>query len=182
MTSDLKRKSTWNLICLVLLMSVAVLCVIYFEHPDNGSIHTYVIAAQSMSSSVTQGLATHSDDGGTQAVQQKPGEVREGSFSCDQVTAQTALELVHAGWTFIMPEPKSPQAAWGNGDGRTTWWVGYWINAKDNSRSLTQPTKAANGNWVGDGRGGPIWRRGGTPFAPTKIEWLCSKYGGIPPN
>ena len=29
-----------------------------------------------------------------------------------------------------MPQPKSRQAAWGNGDGRTTWFYGFWDNEK----------------------------------------------------
>ena len=111
-----------------------------------------------------------------------PSELRTGTFPCDKATIQTALELKHAGWSYIMPEPKSPQAAWGNSDGRTTWWIGYWINKNNNSTSLSQPQKDSNGQFVGDGKGMRAWRRGGTPKPPTKIEWLCSDYGGIPPT
>lgn len=110
-----------------------------------------------------------------------PSGLRKGDFSCDQATIQTALELKRAGWTYIMPEPKSPQAAWGNRDGRTTWWVGYWVNKQNNSTSSTQPKKDASGQLVGDGNGSRSWRRGGSPPPPTKIEWLCSDFGGIPP-
>src|SRR5258708_1434364 len=53
-----------------------------------------------------------------------PTERRKATFSCDAATLQTGLNLKRAGWTYIMPEPKSPQAAWGNPDGRTTWWTG----------------------------------------------------------
>ena len=80
------------------------------------------------------------------------------------------------------PEPKSRQAAWGNRDGRTTWWVGYWVNAKTDASSSSQPTFDANGHWVGDGRGFTAWRRGGSPRVPSKVEWLCSVSGRIPPN
>src|SRR5690242_4694705 len=73
-----------------------------------------------------------------------PSELRKGTFSCDAKTLQTALDLKHAGWTYVMPEPKSPQAAWGHRDGRTTWWVGYWIN-KDKTNSSIQPKKDTNG-------------------------------------
>ena len=111
-----------------------------------------------------------------------PPELRKGDFSCDKATIQTALELKHAGWTYIMPEPKSPQAKWGNHDGRTTWWVGYWVNKQNNSTSSTQPKKDANGQLAGDGKGSRSWRRGGSPPTPTKIEWLCSDFGGIPPS
>jgi len=111
-----------------------------------------------------------------------PPELRAGNFSCDKATIQTAVELKHAGWTYIMPEPKSPQAAWGNHDGRTTWWVGYWVNDKDRSTSSGQPKKDENGKLVGDRKGFKAWRRGGSPPRPTKIEWLCSKTGGVEPR
>jgi len=108
-------------------------------------------------------------------------ELRKG-ISCDDATTQTALELKRAGWTYNMPEPKSAKAAWGVRDGRTTWWVGYWTNERNNSRSSIQPTKNAQGQLVGDGQGNRSWRRGGSPAAPSQIEWLCSKSGGVPPN
>ncbi len=109
-------------------------------------------------------------------------EVRQFSFPCDKTTIERAVALHRAGWVYIMPQPKSPQAAWGNRDGRTTWYVGYWLNERAHVTSLTQPVKDDKGEFVGDGSGGPRWRRGGSPFAPTKIEWLCSKAGGIPPK
>jgi hypothetical protein len=112
-----------------------------------------------------------------------PSELRAGNFSCDKATIDTALAIKHAGWTHIMPQPKSPQAAWGNRDGRTTWWVGYWINVKTDSTSSIQPTKDnTGGQWVGDSKGVRYWRRGGSPPRPTKIEWLCSNSDGIPPE
>ena len=109
-------------------------------------------------------------------------ELRQGSFSCDSATIDSATALHKAGWTYIMPQPKSAQAAWGNRDGRTTWYIGYWKNDKDRSTSLSQPVKNDAGQFVGDGKGGPAWRRGGSPRTPTKIEWLCSNTGGVPPN
>ena len=45
---------------------------------------------------------------------------------------QTACEMLAQGWKYTMPVPKSAQAAWGNGDGRTTWYNGYWYNSKTN--------------------------------------------------
>jgi hypothetical protein len=108
--------------------------------------------------------------------------LREHSFSVETTNLQAALDLRQAGWTYIMPQPKSPQAAWGNHDGRTTWYVGYWTNAVTHSSSAKQPKKDDKGQLVGDGNGTPAWRNGGSPAAPTKIEWLCSKSGGIPPQ
>jgi hypothetical protein len=111
-----------------------------------------------------------------------PPELRQGSVSCDKATIETALVLKHAGWMYTMPQPKSPQAAWGNRDGRTTWYIGYWSNDKTHATSSAQPKKDDKGELVGDGKGMPAWRRGGSPAAPTKIEWLCSKTGGIDPR
>lgn len=110
-----------------------------------------------------------------------PSGLRSG-IVCDDATIAAARALTDQGWVYTMPRPKSPQAAWGNRDGRTTWYVGYWTNAKTRATSSKQPTKDPDGNYVGDGLGGPSWRRGGSPPPPSKIEWLCSKDGGIPPR
>jgi hypothetical protein len=111
-----------------------------------------------------------------------PSELRKAKFSCDSATIQKALDLKKAGWTYVMPAPKSPQAAWGNTDGRTTWFVGYWKNNKTKATSSKQPTKDDAGQFVGDGNGARSWRRGGSPATPTKIQWLCSESGGIAPR
>ena len=124
-------------------------------------------------------IGTH---GFTQTTNNAPPELRSATFSCDKATLQTALDLKHAGWTYHMPEPKSPQAAWGNPDGRTTWWIGYWTNRKNSSTSEAQPTRDDSGKFVGDGNGSRRWRRGGSPGLPKKIEWLCSEDGGIEPH
>jgi hypothetical protein len=82
-----------------------------------------------------------------------------------------------------MPAPKSRQAAWGNYDRRTTWYDGYWTNLKTHATSSLQPIKDANGQWIGDGQGGRThYRNGGSPAAPTEVEWLCSTSDGIPPR
>jgi hypothetical protein len=110
-----------------------------------------------------------------------PKELRGGSFECDQATVALALELTAAGWVYVMPEPKSGQADWGNSDRRTTWWMGYWRNAAKNETSAAPPEKV-EGQFVGDGKGRREWNRGGTPDRPDKLEWLCSKDGGIEPE
>jgi hypothetical protein len=112
--------------------------------------------------------------------QEIPSELR-GGIQADSTTIQKALEMKNQGWTYVMPKPKSAQAAWGNRDGRTTWWVGYWTNEKTNETSSAEP-ELKNGKYVGNGQGSPVWRRGGTPPPPTKIEWLLSKGGGIKPQ
>ena len=90
---------------------------------------------------------------------------------------EMATELATRGWTYVMPRPKSAKAAWGNPDGRTTWWVGYWRNERTRQTSIRQP--AAEDEYTGDGEA-PGWRRGGTPSRPTNVEWLCSESGGPP--
>jgi hypothetical protein len=42
-----------------------------------------------------------------------PSVLRKGNFECDLPTIQAAIELKAAGWTYVMPEPKSSEAAWG---------------------------------------------------------------------
>jgi hypothetical protein len=117
-----------------------------------------------------------------QSTNQIPSELRQGEVSCDKATIQAALELKRAGCDYVMPEPKSPQARWGNRDGRTTWWIGYWQNKKAHLMSSKQPAKDEKREWIADGLGGPAWRRGGSPPRPSKIQWLCSESGGIAPR
>jgi hypothetical protein len=109
-------------------------------------------------------------------------QLRPASFSHDPETSELALELKRAGWTYIMPQPKSQQARWGNADGQSIWWVGYWTNERDETTSSIQPQKGMRGHFIGDGKGSRHWRRGGSPPAPSQIEWLCSESGGIPPG
>jgi hypothetical protein len=109
-----------------------------------------------------------------------PSSLR-GGISADQATIAQALEMQNQGWVYTMPEPKSAKAAWGVRDGRTTWWVGYWTNTQTKQTSSAMPT-AVDGKWVGDGQGKPGWKRGGTPRAPTVLEWLLSKSGGVKPQ
>lgn len=109
-----------------------------------------------------------------------PSSLR-GGIKVDQQTIKTAIAMQEQGWEYIMPEPKSAQAAWGNPDGRTTWYVGYWRNSKT-AETSSSPPKLKNGRYVGDNSGGPGWRRGGCPSLPSKLEWLLSSSGGIQPR
>jgi hypothetical protein len=112
-----------------------------------------------------------------------PSELRSCACSIEKPTLQTALDLKHAGWTYVMQEPKSRQASWGNHDRRTTWFDGYWTNLKTHATSSMQPIKDANGQWVGDGQGGRThYRNGGSPGSPSEVEWLCSTIGGVAPQ
>ena len=112
-----------------------------------------------------------------------PSELRSCSCAINNGAVRTALDLKHAGWTYVMPSPKSRQAAWGNYDRRTTWWPGYWSNARTGAVSESQPYKGDRGQWLGDGRGGrAYYRNGASPRPPTEIEWLCSTEGGILPR
>jgi hypothetical protein len=106
-----------------------------------------------------------------------------GGIAADRDTLVAAVELYSQGWKFYMPRPKSAQAAWGNGDRRTTWWNGYWINEKTHALSKADPIKHSNGIYYGDNQDlKDTWRNGGSPLLPTKIEWLLSADGGVPPK
>ena len=52
-----------------------------------------------------------------------------------------ACEMLSQGWKYTMPRPKSAQASWGNSDGRTTWWNGYWYNSQTDLYSNATPQK-----------------------------------------
>jgi hypothetical protein len=106
-----------------------------------------------------------------------------GGISADTATISAAIELYDQGWKYIMPRPKSAQAAWGNGDRRTTWWYGYWENTMTGAVSKTDPVKRSNGLYYGDNQDlRNTWRNGGSPPTPTKLEWLLSSSGGIQPR
>ena len=115
-----------------------------------------------------------------QAAPSIPNGLR-GGIETTQVTIDKALAMQKDGWAYIMPEPKSPQAAWGNTDGRTTWWNGYWVNKTTKQHSSVEPTPK-DGKYDGDGVDASGWRRGGSPSRPSEIEWLLSKSGGVLPK
>jgi len=101
-----------------------------------------------------------------------PAFLRQG-ISADRKTIIEAVELYWQGWRYCMPQPKSAQAAWGNYDGRTTWWYGYWLNQKTGAVSQTSPVKRLNGIFYGDNQDlRNKWRNGGSPPPPSKIERL----------
>lgn len=105
--------------------------------------------------------------------------LREG-ITASAAEQDLAKQIKAAGWEYTMPRPKSAQAAWGNTDGRTTWWNGYWHNRRTGQYSSRQPVESDG--FAGDGVNNSGWRRGGSPGAPSRIEWLCSTSGGIPPR
>lgn len=103
----------------------------------------------------------------------------EGGAKAPDADVALATRIVAAGWRYVMPEPKSKAAAWGNKDTRTTWWPGYWKNA-NGATSSAQPVEADG--FRGDGASKPEWKAGGAPAAPTWVEWLCSESGGVAPG
>lgn len=110
-----------------------------------------------------------------------PDFLRKG-ISVDKHTLIIAVEMHFQGWQYTMPKPKSSQAYWGNQDGRTTWWNGYWYNSKTRKYSDKTPTKESNEKYYGDAQKKKgYWRNGGSPRRPTKLEWLLSKSGGVKP-
>ncbi len=113
---------------------------------------------------------------------QIPSFLRQGIY-VDKEILVIAVEMYLQGWSYSMPRPKSSQATWGNYDGRTTWWKGYWYNEKTNKYSKETPKKQSNGYYYGDEQNNKgYWRNGGSPSYPSKTEWLLSSVGGVKPN
>lgn len=112
---------------------------------------------------------------------QIPDFLRQG-ISADKATLTKAVEIYLQGWRYTMPSPKSSQASWGNRDGRTTWYNGYWRNKKTKSYSGITPKKHSDGYYYGDKQNNQGWRNGGSPSYPSKMEWLLSLRGGVKPN
>ena len=104
----------------------------------------------------------------------------EGGKKAPAEAVALATKLQSAGWIYVMPEPKSKAAKWGNTDTRTTWFPGYWKNAKSGATSVAQPSESSG--FKGDGAGKPKWKDGGSPKAPSFVEWLCSVDGGVAPE
>jgi len=113
---------------------------------------------------------------------QIPDFLRTG-ISVDRQTLVTAVKMYLQGWRYTMPSPKSSQAYWGNHDGRTTWWKGYWYNNKTGKYSRQRPSEQTDGYFYGDHQNDKdYWRNGGSPSRPSKIDWLLSSSGGTKPN
>ncbi|MDE5421535.1 hypothetical protein L3073_04900 [Ancylomarina sp. DW003] len=105
-----------------------------------------------------------------------------GGISASRQTLVNAVKIYLEGWRYTMPKPKSSQAYWGNHDGRTTWWKGYWYNRKTCKYSRKRPTKEADGHFYGDSQNDKnYWSNGGSPGTPSKIDWLLSSSGGTKP-
>jgi hypothetical protein len=107
-----------------------------------------------------------------------PPYLRQG-IKAAQEEIITAIEMYNQGWRYTMPRPRSAQAAWGNRDGRTTWWYGWWHNEKTNLYSQTTPKKSANGIYLGDNQNNAgSWRNGGSREWPDVYMFLLSTSGG----
>jgi endonuclease/exonuclease/phosphatase family metal-dependent hydrolase len=90
-----------------------------------------------------------------------------------------AKALRAAGWRYELPYPKSKTAEWSKRGGNSTWWPGYWTNAKTGATSRATPSDA-NG-MKGDGKGAPAkdeFTRNGAPARVSWVEWLCSEASG----
>jgi hypothetical protein len=109
-----------------------------------------------------------------------PPFLRQGTKAARQEII-TAIEMYNQGWRYMMPRPKSAQAAWGNSDGRTTWWYGWWYNEKTGLYSDSTPRKSENGLYLGDNQNNAHqWRNGGSRGRPDIYMYLLSENGGPP--
>ena len=96
--------------------------------------------------------------------------------SASENDIEEAYLLAIQGWRYTLPQPKSRQAAWGNSDGRTTWWYGYWENIDTNAYSSKKPKLGQSGIFIADGQKlKGYYRNGGSPSYPTKIETILSQ-------
>ena len=184
--SEKVNQVNWRTFFAGLMCGLLAACVgFYFLYPRQATQRVGATTTIAVPTNERLALPTVSTRPGlaiAERVDSPPVQLRPANFPCDKETIEKAVKLKRAGWTYIMPQPKSAQARWGNGDGRTTWWVGYWVNEGTNATSSVQPERTPDGQWIGDGKGIRFWRRGGSPLAPTKIEWLCSTSGGITPQ
>lgn len=97
------------------------------------------------------------------------------NFSASESDLKEAYSLAVQGWRYTLPQPKSRQSAWGNSDGRTTWWYGYWRNIETNEYSSRKPELGQSGMWIGNGQNqSGYYRRGGSPTYPSKVELILS--------
>lgn len=107
-----------------------------------------------------------------------PSFLRRG-IKVEKSVLKEAVIMYLQGWRYTMPRPKSNQARWGNYDGRTTWWYGYWYNIKTKKYSKSDPIKKQNDMYKGDLQNMKgYYRNGGSPAKPNKIQWLLSSGGG----
>ena len=106
-----------------------------------------------------------------------------GGIFCKRELLIVATEMYLQGWKYTMPYPKSNQAAWGNYDGRTTWWYGYWYNWITKKYSSETPIKKLNGKYFGNEVDlTDVYHYGGCPRFPNELEWLLSEEGGVNPK
>ena len=98
---------------------------------------------------------------------------RQFQASSDEISEASSLAI--QGWRYTLPVQKSAQAAWGNRDGGTTWYYGYWNNILDGAYSEKKPGKQSDGKWAGDYQNlSGYYRGGGSPPYPTPIEKILS--------
>jgi len=97
-------------------------------------------------------------------------------YSASNRELEESFSLAVQGWRYTLPQPKSSQAAWGNNDGRTTWWYGYWKNSLTGKHSSTKPSLSKAGVWIGNDQNmAGYYRRGGSPAYPNKVELILSE-------
>ncbi|MSR41077.1 MAG: hypothetical protein EXS10_04160 [Phycisphaerales bacterium] len=138
------------------------------KEPDHHVLPT-VVPPSSLVPVVRAPTGAPKDNTATNGVVPKPIGFENGAPTGDQYLADA---LKNAGWSYELPQPKSKTAKWGNFNKVSTWWPGYWVNAKTSATSATQPVESDA--FKGDGLPKPAWKNGGSPKEPSWIEWLCS--------
>ena len=124
--------------------------------------------------------AEHQDGGlSIEEIVQKNKDFLRSGVQASASEVSTACVMYEQGWTYTMPRPKSAQARWGNSDGRTTWYNGWWHNSKSGLYSDSTPRKSSSGLYLGDNQNSArTWSRGGSPGRPDVYMYLLSKSGG----
>ena len=171
-------KRAWLLLALLLVCWTAVASAQQIATLPDG---TKVVLYDDFSWQYYGQDITYSFDFSTLSPHTLPAFLRQG-IQVNVSTQTIAVEMYLQGWRYTMPVPKSAQAMWGNSDGRTTWFYGYWYNIVTDHVSSTEPENKENGMYLGDDQDlRNYYRGGGAPRFPTDLEWLLSQGEGVKP-
>lgn len=113
-----------------------------------------------------------------EVVRQYKHTLRQNINATDQEII-TACEMRQQGWIYIMPAPKSDEAAWFNFDADAEWYNGWWSNFHTQKYSKTTPILQPNGRYEGDDIDlSNTFSKGKSPSKPDIYMFLLSDCGG----